>query len=146
MARLRGPASHLSKVCLICEDNKGHNMKGLFFVSETPSSLRLRWLREALESSEEEAKKKKEQCHITMIELLGSLHTIILDGEGETLGCINNPKDKAVLIISWRWEKECDSTLEPELHILILNHLAQRNRKLSKAKPNPIFKEMGFAD
>jgi hypothetical protein len=113
MARLRGPANHPPKVRLTFEDSKGHNMKGFFSISETPRTLRLRWLHQALGLTEEEAKEKEEQCHITMIELLGSLRTLILDVEGASLSGIKKLKDKAVLIVSWHWEKYCDGTLEP---------------------------------
>lgn len=114
MARLRRPASHLQKVRLIFEDKNGHNMKDLFSLSETRSSLRFSWLHQALEFTEEEAKEKEEQCHITMMELLGSLHTIILDVEGKSLSCIKKLKDKAVFIVSWRWKHDCDGTLAPD--------------------------------
>lgn len=87
-------------------------MKGLFSASETPSSLRFRWLHEALEFTEEEAKEKVEQCHLTQIELLGSLHTIVLDVAGMSLSHIANLKDNAVFIVSWHWKGECDGMLQ----------------------------------
>ncbi|KAJ6105136.1 hypothetical protein N7523_010210 [Penicillium sp. IBT 18751x] len=113
MVQRRGSRPRSSRVQLTFEDSKGHAMRGLFPVSETLRSLRLRWLRQALELTEEEAKEKEERCHIAMIELLGSLRTLIMDVEGASLSCIEDLKDKAVFIVSWHWETDCDGTLEP---------------------------------
>lgn len=87
-------------------------MRGRFSVSETPCSLRLKWLRQALKPTEEEAKEKEERCHITMMKLLGSRRTLNLDVEGASFSCIEDLKDNAVLIVTWHWEKECDGTPE----------------------------------
>ncbi|KAJ5544072.1 hypothetical protein N7494_005351 [Penicillium frequentans] len=97
-------------VQLTLRDTKGNEMKGRFLLTETPSSLRLSWLQTAMGISQQEAIKKVDHIHISMIERLGSLGDIILDIENQTLKCIPGLQNEDILIALWHWVGDCDGS------------------------------------
>ena len=109
MARVRKTPT---MVRLTLRDHKGHQAQDLWYISETLSSLRFMWLQRALGFSPEAAKQALPQCHISMLEKLGSLGTTILDVEGQSLGCMNGLKNDDELIVSWHWKEACDGALQ----------------------------------
>lgn len=95
-------------------DREGNEMTGLFFVDDTPNTLRLRWLMKGLRISGPAALKRRQRCHISMIELLGSLGSVILDVKGQSLRDLLGIKHCATLILLWHWAEDCDGMPEAE--------------------------------
>ncbi|KAK5805900.1 hypothetical protein VI817_000158 [Penicillium citrinum] len=112
MARLRPPEP---KLFLSLKDRGQHKMSGLFFVGDTLDAIRLRWLMEGLQMTQEEAYENRQRCHISMVELLGSLGSVILDVRGQSLRDLEGLKNRATLIPLWHWAEECDGMAEAEL-------------------------------
>lgn len=90
-------------------------MSSLFLIDDTPNTLRLKWLRAGLRVPGPAALEKYQRCHIPMIELLGSLRSVILDVGDQSLHDLKGIKDRATLILEWHWADECDGIHEAQL-------------------------------
>lgn len=93
---------------LVLKDIRGNTIEARFFLTETPASLRFKWLHLALGYSREVSLERVDQLHISMIEQLGSLGNTILDFGDDSLGNIEDLQENDTLLILWHWSGDCD--------------------------------------